>query len=367
MYVSFHADLAPYGHWFEYGSYGWVWRPYHVHHGWRPYTVGHWVLTDAGWTWISYEPWGWAPYHYGRWFYDAGYGWVWVPGDVWAPAWVSWRYGDGYVGWAPLPPSVTWGGGGVFSADVSIEPTYYSFVPERAFLAPRIATAIVPVGRNAALLGATHTITHYETVNGRVVNHSLERTQVERAVGHHVTPRRVEALHAAAPRHLRTTTAGARGGRERGAEHAATKRFEHGRSDVTARGQGRTGRAMALPRHERGGRAMAPPRHEHAGAHAAAPRHEHGPSRAERGPVERVERAHVHEPARAARGPERQRAPGRVEGRLPAVARHGGGAEHQASRGGPAPMAHGGGGGPHRGSGGGAAQHGGGGPHQPKH
>ncbi|HEX4138962.1 MAG TPA: DUF6600 domain-containing protein, partial [Candidatus Methylacidiphilales bacterium] len=29
---------------------------------------------------------------------------VWVPGYTWAPAWVSWRYGDGYVGWAPLPP-----------------------------------------------------------------------------------------------------------------------------------------------------------------------------------------------------------------------------------------------------------------------
>ena len=34
----------------------------------------------------------------------AGTGWVWVPGYTWAPAWVSWRYGDGYAGWAPLPP-----------------------------------------------------------------------------------------------------------------------------------------------------------------------------------------------------------------------------------------------------------------------
>jgi hypothetical protein len=27
-----------------------------------------------------------------------------VPGIEWAPAWVSWRVGGGYVGWAPLPP-----------------------------------------------------------------------------------------------------------------------------------------------------------------------------------------------------------------------------------------------------------------------
>ena len=27
-----------------------------------------------------------------------------MPGYTWAPAWVSWRYGDGYCGWAPLPP-----------------------------------------------------------------------------------------------------------------------------------------------------------------------------------------------------------------------------------------------------------------------
>ena len=33
-----------------------------------------------------------------------GTGWCWVPGYTWGPAWVSWRYGDGYCGWAPLPP-----------------------------------------------------------------------------------------------------------------------------------------------------------------------------------------------------------------------------------------------------------------------
>jgi hypothetical protein len=33
-----------------------------------------------------------------------GRGWGWVPGTMWGPAWVSWRSGGGYAGWAPLPP-----------------------------------------------------------------------------------------------------------------------------------------------------------------------------------------------------------------------------------------------------------------------
>ena len=88
---------------------------------WRPYTVGHWVYTDEyGWYWHSYEPFAWAVYHYGRWGYDPSYGWFWVPGDTWAPAWVEWRYGDRYVGWAPAGP--TYSGGYAYGAPVSYEP-----------------------------------------------------------------------------------------------------------------------------------------------------------------------------------------------------------------------------------------------------
>ena len=73
---------------------------------WRPYMDGYWAYTDVGYTWISYEDFGWATYHYGRWAKLADYGWVWFPGTdlEWGPAWVSWRYGTGVVGWAPLPP-----------------------------------------------------------------------------------------------------------------------------------------------------------------------------------------------------------------------------------------------------------------------
>jgi hypothetical protein len=103
-FQTFYDSLANQGTWIQSSDYGYVWQPQVTDPNWAPYTAGHWVYSDAGWTWVSDEPWGWATYHYGRWANIEGTGWVWVPGYTWAPAWVSWRYGDGYAGWAPLPP-----------------------------------------------------------------------------------------------------------------------------------------------------------------------------------------------------------------------------------------------------------------------
>jgi hypothetical protein len=111
---------------------------------WAPYTDGHWVYTDDGWTWVSDESFGWATYHYGRWVNLDGTGWCWVPGYTWAPAWVSWRYGGGYCGWAPLPPDSLVGVdysngamdygvgfhiGGDCDAYYGIGPGWYHFLP----------------------------------------------------------------------------------------------------------------------------------------------------------------------------------------------------------------------------------------------
>jgi hypothetical protein len=72
---------------------------------WRPYwDNGRWIYTDDGWYWGSDYPWGWAAFHYGRWHLHPHYGWIWYPGREWGPAWVTWRSGGSYCGWAPLPP-----------------------------------------------------------------------------------------------------------------------------------------------------------------------------------------------------------------------------------------------------------------------
>lgn len=108
--VDFETSLAPHGTWIVTSTCGRVWRPhrYVVGDGFRPYhTGGQWVYTHYGWSFESDWEWGWAVYHYGLWCPDPAEGWVWVPGTVWAPAWVEWRAGGGYIGWAPmLPPAV---------------------------------------------------------------------------------------------------------------------------------------------------------------------------------------------------------------------------------------------------------------------
>ncbi|HVT19455.1 MAG TPA: DUF6600 domain-containing protein [Thermoanaerobaculia bacterium] len=193
----FYNHLAPYGRWVERPSYGWVWAPARVRYGWRPYTVGRWVYTDYGWTWVSYERWGWATYHYGRWVFDPDYGWLWVPGYEWGPAWVAWQQGAGYIGWAPLPPSVGFSAGiglrfGGVNLAVDIVPHAYCFVEERTFLSPYVTNYIVPPARNVTIINNTTNITNYTVVNNRVVNQGVAVQHVEQATG-----RRVQRLQVA--------------------------------------------------------------------------------------------------------------------------------------------------------------------------
>lgn len=105
-FETFYHELEPYGTWIEDRDYGYVWLP-DVPRDFHPYvTDGHWIMTEYGNTWVSHYTWGWAPFHYGRWRYDDYYGWMWIPGTEWGPAWVAWRSGGGYYGWAPLGPGV---------------------------------------------------------------------------------------------------------------------------------------------------------------------------------------------------------------------------------------------------------------------
>src|SRR3954454_11222060 len=98
--VDFFYNNLSGGSWIEVGDYGYCWQPDVAvgNSDWRPYADGYWAYTNVGWTWISYEDFGWATYHYGRWARLGDLGWVWVPGrdeDLeWGPAWVSWRTGD---------------------------------------------------------------------------------------------------------------------------------------------------------------------------------------------------------------------------------------------------------------------------------
>ena len=105
--ASFNDALAPYGTWVDVRGYGRCWQPAAVmgNPNWRPYwDRGHWLNTDCGWYWTSEYSWGWAPFHYGRWFQHPQIGWCWSPDSVWGPSWVTWRSSMDICGWAPLPP-----------------------------------------------------------------------------------------------------------------------------------------------------------------------------------------------------------------------------------------------------------------------
>jgi hypothetical protein len=192
----FYDNLASSGNWIQSPSYGWVWTPQSVSASWRPYQNGNWVATDQGWTWVSNESYGWATYHYGRWYDDPSVGWYWVPGTEWAPAWVSWQEGGNYIGWAPLPPSVVVGAGFNGALSVSLEPALYLFVPEREFLAPRLSSYYVPQDRVAAIYGQTRNFTNYRNDGGRVYNNGIGVDQIQRAVGRPVPHYQLADLNA---------------------------------------------------------------------------------------------------------------------------------------------------------------------------
>ena len=175
-YNIFYTKLDSYGEWRETSDYGYVWQPREAERSrnWHPYTDGRWVYTDAGWTWVSDEPFGWATYHYGRWTRLRGIGWVWVPGNEWAPAWVSWRKSDEYVGWAPLPPEARFDRRrGIHNwADnyYDIGPDQYRFVATREFGNKEIQRNVVPRERNVTIINQTTNVTNITYNNTTVVN-----------------------------------------------------------------------------------------------------------------------------------------------------------------------------------------------------
>ncbi len=113
-----YEELDQHGTWRSDASYGNVWVPTYVASGWAPYQDGRWANVQPwGWTWVDNAPWGFAPFHYGRWVQVNGY-WAWAPGrfharPVYAPALVAFVGDNGWqttfssgnayaVGWFPL-------------------------------------------------------------------------------------------------------------------------------------------------------------------------------------------------------------------------------------------------------------------------
>jgi hypothetical protein len=204
--IDFFYNNISGGNWIEVSDYGYGWQPDVAVNdpNWRPYADGYWAYTDDGWTWISYEDFGWATYHYGRWANLADYGWTWFPGSDldWGPAWVSWRTGGDYVGWAPLPPrgpGVVYEGqpiGGQVDIEFDIGPQYYNFIDARFIGEPVLRDRIFPPAQNVTYINNTVNVTNITVKNNVVYNYGpdynvlsarssrpIQRLTIERQAG----------------------------------------------------------------------------------------------------------------------------------------------------------------------------------------
>jgi hypothetical protein len=115
-------DLDDNGVWVVDAEQKHAWCPKNVSADWIPYRVGRWSWVEPwGWTWVGDEPWGYAPFHYGRWETvtdtACASGWAWIPGPVvarpvWSPALVAFvdgaalrlARGPDVEAWFPLGP-----------------------------------------------------------------------------------------------------------------------------------------------------------------------------------------------------------------------------------------------------------------------
>ena len=179
--IDFFYNNLSGGNWIEVEGYGYGWQPDMAvsDPNWRPYADGYWAYTDYGWTWISYEDFGWATYHYGRWANLADYGWTWFPGSDldWGPAWVSWRTGGDYIGWAPLPPrgpGIVYEGqpiGATVDIEFDIGPDYYNFCDIRFIGEPVLRDRIFPSTQNVTYITNTVNVTNITVQNNVVYNY----------------------------------------------------------------------------------------------------------------------------------------------------------------------------------------------------
>ena len=180
-------ELSPYGRWVNSPSYGQVWICNEA--GFVPYySGGRWAYTNYGWTWASNYRWGWAPFHYGRWAYDPFYGWMWVPGYQWGPAWVGWRTGGDYYGWAPLGPGMNISVGFNFGG---IPANNWCFVPRRYMGYSNFNRYAVNRSRNVTIIRNTTIINNTNIYRNTRYATGPNRTEVERFTGRRVNELRV--------------------------------------------------------------------------------------------------------------------------------------------------------------------------------
>lgn len=183
-------DLDSYGSWSVSSDYGRVWFPSAVAVDWAPYRFGRWAWVQPwGWTWVDDAPWGFAPFHYGRWVRFGGR-WGWCPGEyvqrpIYAPALVAFFGGNGWsvtVGGAPTFSWVPLGWNEPYVPWYTYSPSYWHRV-NRPYVRNIAEDPWRPAAYvNAAVVGAVTAVPSAAFVSGRPVAQAYVRNVAEAVV-----------------------------------------------------------------------------------------------------------------------------------------------------------------------------------------
>jgi hypothetical protein len=202
------TDLDVAGAWRPAPIYGNVWFPNGLVAGWAPYRFGHWgFVAPWGWTWIDDAPWGYAPFHYGRWVMVGGL-WGWAPGPIavtaiYSPALVGFIGGVEVVGIADPVSWVALGWGEPWYPSFGVSWGYYNSVNlcGTVFAAGIIAgvwggaavnlgfahnaAAVNVVGRDgfAGGHGVGREYAHGDRLGGHALDHAGARREGVRGIG----------------------------------------------------------------------------------------------------------------------------------------------------------------------------------------
>ena len=169
-----------------------IWHPTGMDSDWHPYTNGRWVYTTQGWMWASNYSWGWAVYHYGRWWNSKNFGWVWIPGHVWAPAWVRWKVTEGHIGWCPLTPYAKW------NAYVGIDASNYRynnrdedwvFIQKNGFIDEISKSNIIGADKNSTYISKAKDIIDIRAENSKINNFGPDVKDIESKSGKSIETR----------------------------------------------------------------------------------------------------------------------------------------------------------------------------------
>jgi hypothetical protein len=167
-----YGDLDSYGAWDSTPEYGAVWFPRGPQPGWAPYRNGHWAYVDPwGYTWVDDSPWGFAPFHYGRWVWlHGGWGWIPPPPPPPGPAYVPVVYAPALVAWVGVGAGVAWFALGPREVYVPSYPVSRAYVNEINVSNTTVNTTVVTNIYNTTIVNRSVTNVTYvnRTVPGAI-------------------------------------------------------------------------------------------------------------------------------------------------------------------------------------------------------